>query len=70
MDEFTLSNITEQMVFRMRNPSSLPGDVQGAQMNEREKYYLEEQKKECAIPENNRGMCFPNGVLMQNCYEK
>lgn len=54
----------------MRNPSSLPGDVQGAQMNEREKYYLEEQKKECAIPENNRGMCFPNGVLMQNCYEK
>lgn len=38
---FMLSKITAQMVFNMRNPSDLLGDMWGAQMNENRKYCLE-----------------------------
>lgn len=34
VDGFILSKITEQTVLNMRNPSNLPDDMQGAQMNE------------------------------------
>lgn len=45
VDGFLLSKLTEQTVFNMRNPSSLPGDMQGAQMNESKKHYLEKQRR-------------------------
>ena len=45
VDGFMLSKITEQMVFNMRNPSYLPGDMQGAQVNKSKKHYLEKQKR-------------------------
>lgn len=40
-----LSKITEWKIFNMRNPSNLPGDMQGAQMNDSKKHYLEKQKR-------------------------
>lgn len=42
---FMLSKITEWTNFNMRNPSNLPGDMQGAQMNDCKKLYLEKQKR-------------------------
>lgn len=44
-DGFMLSKITEQTVFNMKNPSNLPGDMQGAQMNESKKHYMERKKR-------------------------
>jgi len=59
VDGFMLSKITERTVFNTRNPSNLPGDTQGAQMNECKKHYLEREKKGARNAREQRKNVFP-----------